>query len=103
MRADARAARRELVGDALVDVDSPAELLQEAGGEEAAERAADDDGAAAHQSAGWILFSRTTSLQRAISLLKSACAACGERWSGGYGVTPVAAQFLTIAESSSTA
>src|SRR2546428_10016881 len=103
MRADARAARGELVGDALVDVDLPAELLQEAGGEQATERAADDDGAAAHQSAGWILFSRTTSLQRAISLLKRACAARGERWSGGYGVTPVAAQFLTIAESSSTA
>src|SRR5436305_695530 len=76
--------------------------LQEAGSEETAERAADDDGAAAHQSTGWILFSRTTSSQRAISASKRACAACGERSFGGYGVTPVSAQFFISAASSST-
>ena len=42
VRADARAARGEIVRDALVDVDLPSELLQKAGGEETAERAADD-------------------------------------------------------------
>src|SRR5438552_6676507 len=102
VRADSRAARRELVGDALVDVDLPAELLQEAGGEQAAERAADDDGAAAHQSTGWIWFSRTTSLQRAISLLKSVSAPCPVRSPAGYGVTPVSAQLFISAASSST-
>ena len=49
-----------------------------------------------------MLFSRTTWLQRAISLCSSACAACGERWSLANGVTPVSAQALTIAGSSST-
>ena len=41
--ADARAARREVVGHALVDVDFPAEVVEEVAGEEPAERPAYDD------------------------------------------------------------
>jgi len=43
VRADARAARREVVGHALVDVDLPAEVVEEVAGEEPAERPAYDD------------------------------------------------------------
>jgi hypothetical protein len=42
VRADARAARGEVVGDLLEDVDLPAEAGEQVGGEEAPEGAADD-------------------------------------------------------------
>ena len=40
---DARAASREVVGHALVDVDLPSEVAEQVAGEEPAERTADDD------------------------------------------------------------
>ena len=45
VRADAGAPRREIVAHLLVDLDVPALVVQQVGGEEAAEGAADDEGA----------------------------------------------------------
>src|SRR5215467_11513522 len=47
----------------------------------------------------WILLSRMTCPQRAISLFNSAFAAAGERWSDGKADTCCAAQILTRAGS----
>src|SRR5215471_19235586 len=47
----------------------------------------------------WILLSRMTCPQRAISLFISALAAAGERWSDGKTDTSSAAQILTSAGS----
>jgi hypothetical protein len=43
VRADARAARGEVVGHALVDVDLPSQVVEQVAGEEPAERTADDE------------------------------------------------------------
>ena len=46
---DPGAARGQVVGHALVDVDLPAEIVEQVAGEEAAERAADNDSAWLHE------------------------------------------------------
>src|SRR5579871_798506 len=54
VRADTRAARRQVVADALEDLDFPAEAAQQVGGEQPAERAADHCRARFHSgSAGY--------------------------------------------------